>query len=607
MAIRACSVLISATALFIAGSGTGALAAAGPNATFATMTTYTVGNAARDVTVADVNGDGKPDAVTANSIANTVSVLLGNGDGTFNPAYSAGTVFNTRGVAIADFDKDGDRDIVATLGSGVGVVLLSNQGESTPTFAPTTLMTNTGAIGMREVVAADFNADSYPDIAAAGHGSGKVGVLINKGSAGGFKAAVEYTTGSLPTGLASGDVDGDGDRDVVSFNRTGGATATVTVLQNGGSGTFTTTNYYMGPNPDFGALGDLTGDGKPEIIAANTTSTAGVTVGLNNGSGSFTKGTTSALSSGATAAEGASVADLNLDGNLDVVVAVNTTTVFNIFYGNGDGTLAAAVTAATSTGMPYAATTADLNADNKPDVLLTSANSSPNNLLGVVLNTTTVLPGAPTALSALAGDGMAKVSFTPPAEATGITNYQYSINGGSSWTALSPVTTASPVTVTGLTNGTQYQITLRAVTAAGNGAASAAVSVTPSARPSAPRSTGVAAGTVSWTAPAWASAPTAYLVVYKKWADRDNAAVPWGVLASRAKAATATFAPTFTTPTQLQLAMAPKACGVSNQTLGWTNCPLPYGLSSGSYALRVYAMNGSTAGPMAPTVQAVIP
>jgi len=89
-------------------------------------------------------------------------------------------------------------------------------------------------------------------------------------------------------------------------------------------------------------------------------------------------------------------------------------------------------------------------------------------------------PAAPTALVATAGDGSASIAFTAGADnGAAITNYEYSVNNGTSWTTRNPASAGSPVSITGLTNGTSYQVKLRAVNSAGTGAASDAVSVTP--------------------------------------------------------------------------------------------------------------------------------
>ncbi len=580
-----------------------AQAADPPPATFSSLSTYAVGAAPRVVVVGDVNSDGKQDAVTADSSIQRVSVLLGKGDGTFDTSYSAGSVSGVRGVALGDMNKDGRVDIVASTGTA-SVSVLQNDGATTPAFTATSYTMFTGATGQRNVAVADFNADSWPDMAVAAITAGKVGVRLGDGS-GGFSAFSEYTTGPGPTGLAAADFNADGKPDLVSFNRNGlAASSTATILLNGGSGTFTATNLGIGVGPDFGAAGDLTGDGKADIVAANTTSTAGLTVGLNDGSGTFTKGVNYALPTG-TIAEGAALADVNLDGKLDAVVATNGTG-FALYLGKGDGTFATGTTVTTSSGMPYGVTTGDLNADSKPDVLLTSANATPNNLVGVMLNTTVAGPGAPTDVSATPGDGKAQIAFTAPAGATGITNYEYSVNGGSTWITPDPASTTSPLTIAGLTNSTAYQVKIRAVNAAGSGTASAAVTVTPSAKPTAPRSPVFNDGVLSWSAPAWASAPTAYVVSYKRWEDRADSAVPWGVYAARAASVSAQF-PADSVPLQVSLNATKNACGIANTSAGWMYCPLPRGWVAGGngYALRVYAMNGSKAGPTTSVVQVI--
>ena len=103
-------------------------------------------------------------------------------------------------------------------------------------------------------------------------------------------------------------------------------------------------------------------------------------------------------------------------------------------------------------------------------------------------------PSAPTSLSATAGDGQATISFTPGSDGgSAITNYKYSTDG-TNYTALSPTDSSSPVTISGLTNGTSYTIYLKAVNANGDSSASSSVTVTPSTTPSAPTSLSATAG-----------------------------------------------------------------------------------------------------------------
>jgi titin len=99
------------------------------------------------------------------------------------------------------------------------------------------------------------------------------------------------------------------------------------------------------------------------------------------------------------------------------------------------------------------------------------------------------VPAAPTSLVATPGDGSASIAFTAGVDnGAAITNYEYSTDNGASWTTRSPASAASPVVITGLTNGTTYQIKLRAINSAGTSAESSAVSVTPVAVPAAPTS-----------------------------------------------------------------------------------------------------------------------
>jgi hypothetical protein len=117
-------------------------------------------------------------------------------------------------------------------------------------------------------------------------------------------------------------------------------------------------------------------------------------------------------------------------------------------------------------------------------------------------------PGAPTGLSTTPGNASLSIAFTPPTDNGGssITNYQYSTNNGSTYTAFSPADTTSPVTITGLTNGTSYSVKLKAVNSIGAGTASSTVTDTPYTTPGAPTSLSATAGnqtaTISFTAPA---------------------------------------------------------------------------------------------------------
>jgi hypothetical protein len=247
--------------------------------------------------VADINGDGKPDIITANEPGDggvfgetpSISVFLGNGNGTFQSAQTsyvpAGDVFYS--LAVGDFNGDGRTDIVATAYNTVTVMLnsyISGGGyfnnAQTYTFSPSALPAfSAAAVG-------DFNDDGKPDIAAIGS-DGTVNVLLNKGDGTGtFLAAQPYAVGGTPTALAVGDFNGDGKPDLAVTTVTpSGTTSTygVSVLLNTGNGTFGTARSYAVGGGAFVAVGDFNQDGKLDIV----TTGAEMDVLLNNGAGTF--------------------------------------------------------------------------------------------------------------------------------------------------------------------------------------------------------------------------------------------------------------------------------------------------------------------------------
>src|ERR1019366_4709092 len=136
----------------------------------------------KSVAVADVNGDGKPDVVVGNCGDSTVGVLLGNGDGTFQPAVTYFTYFsgcwNPTAVAVADLNGDGKPDLVMGCGSiaAVGVMLGNGDG----TFQPAVTY-DSGGRDPWSVAVADVNGDGNPDLLVANYASGTVGVLLGNG------------------------------------------------------------------------------------------------------------------------------------------------------------------------------------------------------------------------------------------------------------------------------------------------------------------------------------------------------------------------------------------------------------------------------------------
>ncbi len=297
----------------IAEGGLGVLLGNG-DGTFQQAVTYdSGGTTAVSVAVADLNGDGKPDLVVVNYSSNTVGVLMGNGDGTFQPVVTYGTGGGEPSwVAVADLNGDGKPDLVVAnvIGSGQMGVLLGN-GDGT--FQPALTY---GSFGYYSVAVGDLNGDGKLDLVGAhSFTAGSVGVLLGNGD-GTFQNEVTYDSGgSFPRSAAIADVSGDGKLDLLVVNR---RSFDVGVLLGNGDGTFqAAVSYASGAQyVDSVAVADLDGDGEPDLVLANENFSVGVLLG--NGDGTFQPATT--FSTASYSLGSVAAADVNGDGRPDLVV-----------------------------------------------------------------------------------------------------------------------------------------------------------------------------------------------------------------------------------------------------------------------------------------------
>jgi hypothetical protein len=296
------------------------------------------------VAVADFNLDGKPDIAAGNYL------LFGNGDGTFrglpgSPLPSGSPVFSQiLDAVVGDFDRNA-APYVAVLGFtavAATVYILTNDGTGALTLAHT----YTSQQGMSGIATGDLNGDGNLDLVAAGP-TGYI-VLLGNGD-GSFQPPVFYqlANGTQQSSMVIADFNRDGKLDLVFPS----ANQTVAVLLGHGDGTFGAPAYFF----DAGAVSlvsaDFNGDGKPDLAAGGA---SGIVILLGNGDGTFQPATfiyTSGIGALFTA-------DLNGDGKSDLI------TSFNVFLGKGDGTF---------TTLPFGDFTvdalADVNGDGKPDVI----------------------------------------------------------------------------------------------------------------------------------------------------------------------------------------------------------------------------------------------
>jgi len=426
------------------GSGVSILINNG-DGTFQAAKNTTINGSPWAIAAGDFNGDGKMDVAVTDQTLAVVWILLGNADGTLqNPvSLPVGTpvVYDNLQPSIiaADFNNDGiiDLAMLNTDPETISVLLGNGNGTfKTAVLSPVGSVVNSGAIGY--VAFADLNHDGNLDLAVAYKGSNSIAILLGSGN-GTFRPAKSYVTGNFPTSLGilplndgtfafftidaltsssvlefapgdgtldapplypvpqnhnlsgltsigAADLNGDQIPDVIAYNAQGGA---VSVLLSNSDGSLQTPVRYTlsAPGrlyfniPQSLAVGDLNGDGKPDVLA---TGAGTISVFLGNGNGTLSSEQTISVG---IAPAGVVVADFNGDGKLDAAVAdagdlssSGTSGSVWVLFGKGDGTFQSPVSYSAGALRASSLVAADFNGDGKPDLaIITSTyyNASP--------------------------------------------------------------------------------------------------------------------------------------------------------------------------------------------------------------------------------------
>lgn len=358
-------------------------------------TDYDTGKGPISVAIADFNKDGHPDLAVANQADGTISILLGNGDGTFAPqtvitippvtTASGTTNASPSAIATGDFNNDGNIDIAVTDMANNQVAILFGNGNGT-FQTPLSYATSSNPVALQ---AQDFDGDGQPDLAVVNQGDGKtagtvsilLGNKVNGAQNGTFGAKTDYPVGVSPSAITSAVFSTVGFTDLAVANK---GSNTVSILPGFGTngtqnGTFSTQiTLATGNGPAGIATGDFNSDGHPDLAVTNETDGT-VSIILGNGNETFLPQTAYAAGSGPVGI----IAEPFTSVTPDLAIADESSDNAAILIGNGDGTFNPAIPLPTGNS-PISVAGADLNGDGTID-LVTANNAS--DTVSVTLNT----------------------------------------------------------------------------------------------------------------------------------------------------------------------------------------------------------------------------
>jgi hypothetical protein len=365
------------------------------SSTFSASTQHATAAGPHNIAFGDFDGDAKLDIVVTNDNASSLSAFRNTssiGAVSFGNKIDFTTLQSPFGLAVGDLNSDGKLDVVVVNNHVTAQKISVFENVSNPGnlfFAPKLdyIIGNGG----QNVAIADFDADGKPDVAVTNKISNNFSVLKNTGSGGSItlNAKIDFATGASPVDIAANDFDGDGKMDIVVTNE--GAN-TISIFKNttvGPNISFAAKiDFATGTMPRGIAVGDVTGDGKADIAVANAgvDNTISIFKNISNGSIQLDAKTDIALASNAMASA-LSIVDLNGDAKADIVVESignNKLSVFKNIANSNTISFAARVDYNTQAAGASNIIAADLDGDNKPDLL--KSNNSPANNFSVFRN-----------------------------------------------------------------------------------------------------------------------------------------------------------------------------------------------------------------------------
>jgi len=420
---------------------------------FSARTDVPTGSGPQFICNADLDGDGKPDLIVANGDSNTVTIYHNNSSpGTIAftevASFTMGANGYPIGVAAGDLDGDGKPDIVISNYYTQTLSFYHNASSPGNIVMDSVLSVPSGNYVLGASIA-DLNGDGKPEVIVACQGSNLISVYTNSSTLGHIafsnETSIMALAGGSPFKVVVADLDGDGKPDLAAANSYAGTvsvylntTPTGGIISFAGDADFATGNF-----PEGVAIGDIDGDGKPDLVVANNTDNTLSLLRNTSTVGNLSFAPQLTVSSGY-AAYDLVIADLDGDGKPDIAVDDQYNNTISIHRNTSTpGTIAISPNVDYNTGnIPYSITTADFDGDGKPD--LATCNDADNTF---------------TVLRNKASNEPAITSFTPALGTTGtvVTIVGVNLTGVSSVnfgdSAATSFTYISPDTVTAIVGG----------------------------------------------------------------------------------------------------------------------------------------------------------
>ncbi|HWP83074.1 MAG TPA: FG-GAP-like repeat-containing protein [Bacteroidota bacterium] len=492
---------------------------------FATKVDFTAGSAPNGLASADFDADGKADIAAVNTASFAISLFRNTSSagsitaGSLTSAGSLSTGDSPREISVADLDGDGKLDIAVANQGSFTVTLFRNTSTS-----GSISFSNAGTVATRNsplsVAIGDIDGDGKPELVVPSSASDTVSVYRNLSTVGSisFAPAVHFPTGATPHSAVVADFDGDGKSDVAVSNNAAG---TISVYRNTSTTGSITTSSLAAPvtfpaaaNPAHLVAGDVDGDSKLDIVVSNTGSAVISVLRNTSTSGSITTSSfaTKVDFPAGTNPLGISLGDVDGDGKIDIIVANVNSNTFSLYKNNstsGSISLSTQVTFGTGTGPAYSSLS-DVDGDGRLDAIVTNGTSA---TVSVLRNTTVTAPGTAPTLSSPANGATGQsttVSFSW-GSVSGASKYHFQLSTSSVFSTLvvdSPNVSTTSTQVSGLSGGTTYYWRVRAGNSEGYGPYSSTFGFTTGTVPSAPTLSSPANGatgqstsiTFSWTA-----------------------------------------------------------------------------------------------------------